>query len=106
MKKVTLTKEDIQKLASLSKIKLSDEEVEKFTKDMETIISSVETLENFEEKTNSCLKKVEYNQIPFEELREDVAGNSMKQEDALANAPQQQSGYFKVYGDIFDGDNS
>jgi aspartyl-tRNA(Asn)/glutamyl-tRNA(Gln) amidotransferase subunit C len=102
MKKVTLTKKDIQNLASLSKIDLDEKEVEKFTNDMETIISSVDTLQDFNVKNENT----NINEIPFETLRNDEIGQSMTQEEALANAPEKQSGYFKVYGKVFDESNS
>lgn len=101
MGKVKLTKKEIEKLASLSKIKLTDEELEKFTGEMQTILSSVETLQDFKEKGD-----VKFEEIDFDELREDKIGTSMSQKDVLANAPEQENGYFKVYGDVFDEDNS
>ncbi len=96
-----LKKEDIKKLGSLSKIKLSEEEIDKFTKDMDTIISSVETLQEFDCKNSEIL-----NEIPFEELRDDKVVESFSQEDALKNAPFKENGYFKVHGDIFDEQSS
>lgn len=101
MNKVKLTKKEVKNLASLSKIKLTDKELEKFTGEMQTIISSVDTLQDFKEKND-----VEFAKIDFNELREDRIGTSMSQQDVLANAPEQENGYFKVYGEIFDENNS
>ena len=101
MSKIKLTKKEIKNLGFLSKIKLTEEELEKFTGEMQTIISSVETLEDFK-KT----KDVQFEEIDFDELREDKIKPSMQQKDVLANAPEQENGYFKVYGDIFNEDNS
>jgi len=96
-----MTKKEIKKLASLSKIRLSEKELEKFTGEMQSILSSVETLQDFKKKKN-----VKFDEIDFDSLREDEIGNSMSQEDVLANTPEQESGYFKVYGDIFDDNSS
>lgn len=101
MSKVKLKKEEIKNLASLSKIHLTKDELEKFTTDMDTILSSVETLEDFKKTT-----KTKPDEIPFKSLREDKVGISMSQEDVLANAPHKENGYFKIYGDIFGEDNS
>jgi aspartyl-tRNA(Asn)/glutamyl-tRNA(Gln) amidotransferase subunit C len=106
MSAVKLTKEEITKLASLSKIKLSEEELEKFTTDMQTIFSSVEALQNFEKETECNLADVKFGEVEFDTLREDEIGDSIPQKDVLANAPEQENGYFKVHGDVFDGDNS
>lgn len=101
-----MTKKDIQELASLSKIRLTDEELERFSNEMETIITSVETLNDFEEKTGCDIKNVKFTEIDFEQLRKDEVGDSMSQEDVLANAPHKENGYFKVFGDVFDEDGS
>ena len=106
MNKVKLTKEEIEKLASLSKIKLTKQEIEKFTIDMDTILSSVETLEHFEKETGTCVENSKFTEIPFSDLRQDEVIPSMPQKDVLANAPHQERGYFKVYGNTVDNDNS
>ncbi len=104
--KVKLTKDDIKKLAYLSKIELSQEEVEGFTEDMDTILSSVETLDDFENETGCKISDCKFNEIDFDELREDIVEQSITQEQVLANAPNQESGYFKVHGNAVDGENS
>jgi aspartyl-tRNA(Asn)/glutamyl-tRNA(Gln) amidotransferase subunit C len=101
-----ITQKEIKKLALLSKIRLSEKELVKFTKDMDTILTSVETLDNFEKETGYKIKEGKFDKKPFDTLREDVVESSMSQEDALFNAPQQENGYFKVSGTTFDKDNS
>ncbi len=86
-------KKEIKKLASLSKIKLSEKEIEKFTKDMDIILSSVKTLENFDEK----LKERKLDEIDFEELRDDTIKKGLTREEVLYNAPYTEDGYVKVY---------
>ncbi len=106
MNKIKITKEEIKKLGNLSKIHLTEEEIEKFTNDMSTIISSVETLEGFEKETGIKIKDRQLNEIPFYMLREDKIEKSLDRKEVLANAPHQEDGYVKVYGDVFDQDNS
>ncbi len=106
MTKVKLSKKSIKDLSSLSKIKLTEDELNKFTTDMETIISSVETLQDFDKEVDFETKKSNLDEVSFDTLRKDDIGESMSQKDILFNAPHQEKGYFKVYGDIFDDDNS
>lgn len=93
-----LTKEDVKKLASLSKIKLTETELETFTKDMQVIMDSVKTLDDFD----TDLKNRNLPETPFESLRDDIARDSISNADALANAPYKEEGFFKVYGGVFD----
>ena len=106
MSTVKLTSKEIEKLASLSKIKLSKDEVAQFTKDMDTILSSVETLEDFESVTGCKISECAFNEIDFDELREDEIEPSMPKNEVLANAPLQENGYFKINGKTVEGDNS
>lgn len=106
MSKVKLTKQQVKDLASLSKIKLTKQEEEKFTTDMDTILSSVETLNDFQKDERDNIAPLKSDEIPFCSLREDKTKTSMNQEDVLANAPHKENGYFKVHGDVFDEDNS
>jgi aspartyl-tRNA(Asn)/glutamyl-tRNA(Gln) amidotransferase subunit C len=99
MNKVKITKEEVKKLALLSKIELQDDEIEQFTEDMQTIISSVETLDNFQKDTGINIKGRQLAEKDFSELRDDVVQKSLPKENVLSNAPNQENGYFKIYED-------
>ena len=73
---------------------------------MRTILSSVEALQEFEKQTGCKIEDVNFDVIGFEQLRQDEVKESMPQKDVLANAPEHENGYFKVYGEIFEGDDS
>lgn len=100
-----MKRDELKTLASLSKIKLTNKELKKFSKDMDIILSSVETLESFEENTKSKARQGIREKIKFCELRKDIVGKSITQEDALANSPRHENGYFKVVGNTFNEEN-
>ncbi len=101
-----ITKKEVKKLAHLSKIKLTEKEIEKFTTEMDTIISSVKTLENFEKETKIKIKNRKFNKISFNTLREDKVGKSLDRQEILANAPYTEDGYIKIYGDVLNENNA
>ncbi len=101
-----MTKEEVAKLASLSKIKLTEKEIEQFSNDMETIISSVDTLDSFEKDTGIKIKIRKLNEISFSMLREDKVKPGLEQSEVLANAPFTEDGYIKVHGDTVGNDSA
>jgi len=89
-----LSRDDVLKLAALSKLRLSDEEVEKLRGELSEILSYVEMLDKVDisgvEPTYqvSGLKNV---------YRQDKTRDyGYKTEDLLKNAPAIQDGQFKV----------
>jgi len=89
-----LSRDDVLKLAALSKLRLSDEEVEKLRGELSEILSYVEVLDKVDvsgvEPTYqvSGLKNV---------YRQDKTRDyGYKTEDLLKNAPAIQDGQFKV----------
>jgi aspartyl-tRNA(Asn)/glutamyl-tRNA(Gln) amidotransferase subunit C len=88
---------DIKHIAELSRISLTDEELKKFTPQMKTILESVTVLQDVDTSKVQPMKK----RIGFDDLREDVAKESLKQEEVLKNAPHSENGYVKVYGELF-----
>jgi len=88
---------DVKHVADLSRITLTKEELEKFTPQMETILESVSVLKDVDTKNVEPMKK----HIPFCDSRDDVAKESLTQEEVLKNAPHSENGYVKVYGKVF-----
>ena len=88
-----LSHEEVKRIALLARIGLSEEETEKLS----TQLSSI--LENFE-----ILQEVDTTDVPptahiiemDNVLREDSAAPSFPQSDILANAPQEEEGFFRV----------
>ena len=88
---------DIKHTAELSRISLTNEELEKFTPQMEQILDSVKVLQDVDTKNVEAMKT----HLPFCELRKDVIEESMNKEDVLSNVKHIENGMVKVYGKVF-----
>ncbi len=88
-----ITKEEVKHVANLARLEMDEAEVEKFTTQLDDIISMAEQLneldtENVEATTHVLdLKNV---------LREDKVQPWLSREEALKNAPDQENGQVKV----------
>ncbi len=77
---------DIKHIAKLSRLKVSDDEVEKFEKEMQAIIQMIENLPQLDASgplidPSNPMK-----------LRKDMVDHPYRREDILKNAPQTQAG--------------
>lgn len=88
-----ISKEEIRHIANLSMLNLTEEEVEKYTVDMQDILNFAETINNADtEGTDETMGALEiYNVFRKDEVRE-----SMDRDLLLQNAPEQDVGMFKV----------
>jgi aspartyl-tRNA(Asn)/glutamyl-tRNA(Gln) amidotransferase subunit C len=87
----------IKHIGELSKIKLSKEELEKFTPQMKTILNAANDVQEVNTEGKQPMKR----HVPFSTLREDEVGNTLSQEDVLKNANHKELGFVKVYGKVF-----
>jgi aspartyl-tRNA(Asn)/glutamyl-tRNA(Gln) amidotransferase subunit C len=79
--------EDVEHVAGLARVDLSAAERERFTEQFEEILSYFEALDEVPElETDPELTNV---------MRADEVRESLDQEEALANAPDSEDGYFK-----------
>ncbi len=88
-----LSKEEVIKIAKLARIELGEGEVEKFRKDLSTILDYVEELKKVDTSGVSEVFEVTGLQNIQREDRVEVAGN---REEILKNAPEIKDGYYKV----------
>ncbi len=88
-----LTKEEVLKLAKLSRIALSDVETEKFQKDLDTVLGYVDELK----KVNTDGLE-EVNQVTglVNVQREDKVFLAGNREEIFSQAPEMKDDYFKV----------
>lgn len=87
-----IEKKEVEWLARLAKLKLSDSELEGLTKDMEQIVE-------FAGRINSAVSGTEaYRGVvtPVEALREDAVGECSSQDLVLSNVNGGENGYFPV----------
>lgn len=88
-----LSKDDVLKLAELSKLELSDEQLERYTKELESILEHVDQLQQVDV---TGLKPT--NQVTglTNVWREDEIREYVSQDELLKNAPDQQDSQIKV----------
>ena len=79
--------EEIKKIAELSMLELSDEELLEFTEDLEAMEGAIARLNGV--SLNGVVYKIPVKE--YEELREDEVMPSSKREDTLKNAPRKDS---------------
>ena len=81
---------DIKHIAKLSRLKIEDEKLEQFEKDMESIVNMVDRLPEVD-------GDVDLNPEDAMTLREDKAvTDKFRREELLANAPEVQAGCLVV----------
>lgn len=87
------TPEMTRKVAHLARLKMSDEEIERLSRQMEDILTYVELLNEVDTTdVEPMAHAVELTNV----LRPDESRASLSREDALANAPQTDGKYFLV----------
>ncbi|HHV31816.1 MAG: Asp-tRNA(Asn)/Glu-tRNA(Gln) amidotransferase subunit GatC [Ruminococcaceae bacterium] len=87
-----VTHEEIRKIARLAKLSISDDELDRLTKDMSEIIGFADTI-NAVSPDASDFDNINNLSNAF---REDTVVPSYDQEEILKNAPNQEDGYFLV----------
>lgn len=90
---MSLTREQVQHVAKLARLRLTDEEVATFTDQMGAILDYVEKLNEL--NTDGIMPTS--HAVPMENaFRDDVVRESIGVDAALANAPDRVEGYFRV----------
>lgn len=88
-----LTKVQVEQVAALARLKLSPQEIEKFTNELTVILDYVSQLESV--NTEGVEPKDQF--ISAENVfREDKVRPSLPREQALANAPDKDDEFFRV----------
>jgi len=95
-----ITKKDVEHVARLGRVELSEEEKEKFTSQLEGILNYVGQLEKLDTK-NIAPTSYAITQNKSEKLmigREDICKESSHElrENLLNNAPQRDGNFFRV----------
>ena len=88
-----LTREEVIKIAKLSRIALTDAEVEKFQKDLSAVLEYVDALKSVDV---TGLEEVSQVTGLVNVQREDRAVVSEDREAILGQAPEIKDGYYKV----------
>ncbi len=88
-----LTREEVAKVALLARLKLTDDEVDVFTSQLEKILEYVDILNEVDtEDVDPMAHAVELSNV----LRADEVCESLQRDKALANAPKTDGRFFLV----------
>jgi aspartyl-tRNA(Asn)/glutamyl-tRNA(Gln) amidotransferase subunit C len=83
----------VDRLAELSKLEFDEQAKEGIKKDLQKILNLVEKLEEIDVEG---IEPLVYMTDEKNVLRHDVVKDTVTKEEALSNAPQRDSDYFKV----------
>ncbi len=90
------TEKDVRYVADLAHLELTEEEVKKYLPQLDSILQYVEKLNELDTSAIEPMAQVTYPGSQNAALRTDVAHHNLSQDEALANAPEQGAGCFKV----------
>ena len=90
-----ITADEVKKIASLANLRLSAEDIARYTRDLEEILSYVDQLNELDTDGIEPMAQV-LHEGTAAGLREDAPGPSFGQEIALRCAPLAGAGHFKV----------
>ncbi|MBU0664466.1 MAG: Asp-tRNA(Asn)/Glu-tRNA(Gln) amidotransferase subunit GatC [Proteobacteria bacterium] len=88
-----ITKEEVEKVAHLARLNLSEEELETMTTQLDTILSYVEKLDELD---TTGVQAMTHAFSVSNAFREDKVTDSLAREEALANGPCQNGESFVV----------
>jgi aspartyl-tRNA(Asn)/glutamyl-tRNA(Gln) amidotransferase subunit C len=90
---MNITKEQVQHVAKLARLEITEAEQEAFSRQLSAILTYMEQLKQFDtsgvQPTSTVLEQTNV-------FREDVPRPSLPVEAALSNAPDQAAGFFSV----------
>ncbi|MBP1765526.1 MAG: Aspartyl/glutamyl-tRNA(Asn/Gln) amidotransferase subunit [Firmicutes bacterium] len=88
-----ITRKNVEDVALLSRLEIPEELIETVTGQLDAILEYVDVLNQLDTTDIEPTAHV----LPLKNvMRADVVVPSLPREEALANAPEQENGYFKV----------
>jgi aspartyl-tRNA(Asn)/glutamyl-tRNA(Gln) amidotransferase subunit C len=90
---MALTTAEVEHVAHLARLRLSDEELEKMRTDLSAILDHIDMLKEVD--VSDVAPTAQVTDL-FNIMREDAVRPSLPREDVLANAPDQRDGMFRV----------
>ncbi len=88
-----ITKEEVEKVAALARLQLTENEVEQMTRQLDTILSYVAKLD---ELNTDNIPVTTHTQPVTNAFRDDIVQESLPKDKALANAPLADEEAFTV----------
>jgi len=90
---MSITKKDVVHVAGLARLGLSDDEMQKYEKELNDVLNFMEKLN---ELNTEGIEPTSHVLDIHNVFRHDVVEASLNVEDVLANAPDRDEDYFKV----------
>lgn len=90
---MSISKEEIIHIAKLASLNLSQEEIEKYTKDMQEILEFANTVNNVD--TEKIKETIGANDN-YNVFRKDEIKQTISKEELLKNAPSQDEGMLRI----------
>ncbi len=92
-----ITEQDVQRVAELANLALTEEEISRMARDLDGILSHIEKLNELDTTNVEPMAQVLFPAADeTATLREDVERAPLPNAEAVANAPVSGGGYFKV----------
>lgn len=98
---MTITEAEVRHVATLARLALSDEEVQRYSQDLSNILHLVEKLNTLNldavdenEATTVVVSPIDGHSVA--DFRSDVANRRFTRDALLANAPEAEDGFFRV----------
>jgi aspartyl-tRNA(Asn)/glutamyl-tRNA(Gln) amidotransferase subunit C len=93
---VKITEKEVRYVADLANLELSDQEIGRLSKDLDEILSHMDSLNELDTSNVEPMAQVLYDAQETATLREDRERPTLGNTAALANAPLSGAGYYKV----------
>jgi len=93
---VKITEQEVRHVADLANLSLTDPEIERLSKDLDEILTHIDTLNELDTSNVQPMAQVLYEAGDTATLREDRERPPIGNAAALANAPVAGAGYYKV----------
>jgi aspartyl-tRNA(Asn)/glutamyl-tRNA(Gln) amidotransferase subunit C len=93
---VKITEQQVRYVADLANLKLRDDEISRLSRDLDEILTHIDTLNELDTSNVQPMAQVLYDAGETATLREDQERDTLGNEAALANAPVSGGGYYKV----------
>jgi aspartyl-tRNA(Asn)/glutamyl-tRNA(Gln) amidotransferase subunit C len=93
---VKITETEVRYVADLANLQLTGEEIGRVAKDLDEILTHIDTLNELDTSNVQPMAQVLYDAEETATLRDDRERPPLGNEAALANAPLAGAGYYKV----------
>jgi aspartyl-tRNA(Asn)/glutamyl-tRNA(Gln) amidotransferase subunit C len=85
--------QEVREIAALARLRLDPSEVERMAHELDDILGYIDTVMSLDTGDAEPMTHA----VPFDcPVREDVSGEPLPVEEALANAPRRDDGFFQV----------